>query len=232
MQLRSASAHNRQTPFARKMSLSTAASAAAAAAAAASAAVAAGAEAAAAAAAAASAAVAAGAEAVAAAAAPCSASSSLSAASSPPLTFTYHDHFLGKAMRIPIVNYLQIDSTLMLVKPALHFARSRAAAGNALHQTPPPLGCMQVALCPAQRARFMFGFTVKACGRASAVPTSSHVYLRTTSRWTACILQHVMAGYVCKVEVQLLLRNRARCFCCIDARCSKLGPIIGLDARL
>jgi hypothetical protein len=185
MQLRSASANSRQPPFARKMSLSTAASAAAAAAAAASAA--------------------------AAAAAPRSASSSMSATRAPPLTFTYHDRFLGKAVRIPVRKYLRIDATLMLIKRALHFARGRAAAGNALHQPPPTLGCMQVALWPAQRARFMFGFTVKACDRASAAPAGSQVYLRTTSRWTTCILQHVMAGYVCKVEVQLLLRNRARC---------------------
>ena len=136
------------------------------------------------------------------AAAPRTASSSLSATRAPPLTFTYHDRFLGKAVCIPVVHHLQIAAPLMLVTPALHFARGRAAAGAAPQHPAPPVGYMQVKLWPAQRTRFMFGFTLKACDRASTAPASSHVYFRTASRWSACILQRVMAGYVSKVQVR------------------------------
>jgi hypothetical protein len=120
--------------------------------------------------------------------------------------FEYHDRFLGKVLRVPFVFHLQIVSPLVLIKPALSFARGRAA----LHQPPSPFGCVQVALWPSQRVRFMFGFAVKACDRASTAPASSHVNFRTVLRWRACMLQHVMAGYVCKVEVRLLLRSSAR----------------------
>jgi hypothetical protein len=128
-----------------------------------------------------------------------------------PLTFKYHDRFLDKAMHIPIVWLHQIVAPLMLVSPALHFARSRAAAGAAPQHPAPPVGCMIVQLWPAQRTRFMFGFTLKACDRASTAPASSHMFFRTASRWRTRILQRVMAGYVCKVEVRWLLRSSARC---------------------
>ncbi len=130
------------------------------------------------------------------------------------LTFEYHDHFLGKAMRIPVLHRVQIAAPLMLIKPALRYERGRAAPGTALHQPQPTLGCMQVALWPAQRVRFMFGFTVKACDLASTAPASSRVHFMTASRWRTCMLQHVMVGYVFKVEVRLLLRRSARCLFC------------------
>jgi hypothetical protein len=132
----------------------------------------------------------------------------------PPLTFTYHDRFMGKAVCIPIAQHLQIAAPLMLVSPALHFARGRAAAGAAPQHLAPPVGCMAVELWPAQRTRFMFGFTLKACDRASTAPASSHVYLRTASRWSAGILRRVMAGYGSKVQVRWLLRTGARRFVC------------------
>ena len=138
------------------------------------------------------------------------ASSSLSAARVPPLTFTYHDRFLGKAVCIPVLQHLQIAAPLMLVAPALHFARGRAAAGAAPQQPAPPVGCMLVELWPAQRTRFMFGLTVKACDRASTAPASSRVYFRTASRWSSGILRRVMAGYGSKVQVRWLLRAGAR----------------------
>jgi hypothetical protein len=116
-------------------------------------------------------------------------------------TFTYHDRFLGKAVCIPFVQHLQIAAPLILVTPALHFARGRAAAGAAPQQPAPSVGCMQVELWPAQRTRFMFGFTLKACDRASNAPASSHVYWRTASRWSSGILRRVMAGYGSKVQV-------------------------------
>ncbi len=97
----------------------------------------------------------------------------------------------------------------MLVTPALHFARGRAVAGAAPQQPAPPLGCMLVEVWPAQRTRFMFGLTVKACDRASTVDASSHMYLRTASRWSSGILRRVMAGYGSKVQVQWLLRAGA-----------------------
>ena len=146
----------------------------------------------------------------AAAAPPRTASSSLSAARDPPLTFTYHDRFLGKAVCIPVLHHLQIAAPLKLVAPALHFARGRAAAGAAPQQPAPPVGCMLVELWPAQRTRFMFGLTVKACDRASTAPASSRVYFRTASRWSSGILRRVMAGYGSKVQVRWLLRAGAR----------------------
>jgi hypothetical protein len=131
---------------------------------------------------------------------------STSAAHSPPLTFTYHDRFLGKAVCIPVLHHLQIAAPLMLVTPALHFARGRAAAGAPLQHPAPPVGCMIVQLWAAQRTRFMFGFTLKACDRALTAPAGSHVYFRTASHWSAGILRRVMAGYGSKVQVRWLLR--------------------------
>ncbi len=140
-------------------------------------------------------------------------SSAAAAASTGSPTFEYHDRFLGKAVCISqnrILQHLQIAAPLMLVTPALHFARGRAAAGAAPQQPAPPLGCMLVEVWPAQRTRFMFGFTLKACDRASNAPASSHVYWRTASRWSSGILRRVMAGYGSKVQVQWLLRTGAR----------------------
>ena len=148
------------------------------------------------------------------AAAPRTASSSLSATRAPPLTFTYHDRFLGKAVCIPVVQHLQIAAPLMLMSPALHFARGRAAAGAAPQHPAPPVGCMIVQLWPAQRTRFMFGFTLKACDRASTAPASSRVYFRTASSWSTGILRRVMSGYGSKVEVRWLLRTGARRLFC------------------
>jgi hypothetical protein len=122
-----------------------------------------------------------------------------------PLMFQYYDHFLGKAVCIPVVLQIQIDAPLKLVKSALCFARGRAASDTALHQPLPPVGCMQVALFAAQRKRFMFGFTVKVCDRASTVDVSAIEYFRTALRWKTLIFEHVMKGYVGKVEVQLLM---------------------------
>ena len=147
------------------------------------------------------------------AAAPRTASSSLSATRAPPLTFTYHDRFLGKAVCIcqnRILQHLQIAAPLMLVSPALHFARGRAAAGAAPQHPAPPVGCIIVQLWPAQRTRFMFGFTLKACDRASTAPASSRVYFRTASSWSTGVLRRVMAGYGSKVQVRWLLRAGAR----------------------
>jgi hypothetical protein len=66
-------------------------------------------------------------------------------------------------MRIPVLQHLQITAPLMLVTPALLFARGRAAAGAAPQRPSPPVGFMLVELWPAQRTRFVFGLTVKAC---------------------------------------------------------------------
>jgi hypothetical protein len=150
---------------------------------------------------------------LAAAAPPRTASSSLSAARDPPLTFTYHDRFLGKAVRIPLAQHLQIAAPLMLVAPALHFARGRAKAGApASHQPALTVVCMTDELWPAQRTRFMFGLTVKACDRASTAPASlaAHVYSRMASLWKTCILLRVMSGCVSKLQVRRLLRAGAR----------------------
>ena len=113
-------------------------------------------------------------------------------------------------MCIPVLQHLQIAAPFKLVAPALHFARGRAAAGAAPQQPAPPVGCIIVQLLPAQRTRFMFGFTLKACDRASTAPASSHVYFRTASRWSSGILRRVMAGYGSKVQVRWLLRAGAR----------------------
>jgi hypothetical protein len=92
----------------------------------------------------------------------------------------------------------------MLITPALHLARGRAAAGA------PPVGRMPVEIWPSQRTRFMFGFTLKASHILSTAPANSHVYFRTASRWSSGILRRVMAGYDSKVEVRWLLRTGAQ----------------------
>ncbi len=117
-------------------------------------------------------------------------------------------------MCIPVLQHHQIAAPLMLVTPALHFARGRAAAGTAPQHPSPPVGCMVVQLWPAQRTRFMFGFTLKACDRASIVDPSAIEYYRTESRWSAGILRRVMSGYCSKVQVRWLLRTGARCLFC------------------
>ena len=61
----------------------------------------------------------------------------------------------------------------------------------------------------------MFGFTAKVCDRASNVDACAIEYFRTAVRWRTCIMEHVMAGYVSKVQVCLLLW-KARAACCID----------------
>jgi hypothetical protein len=117
----------------------------------------------------------------------------------------------------------------MLVSSALHFARGRAAAGALPQQPAPPVGCMQVELWPAQRTRFMFGFTVKTCDRASSAPASSHLYLtlRTASRCNAGILRRVMSGYGGKVQVRWLLRTRAKRLFFLSRAAANSGGLSG-----
>ncbi len=69
---------------------------------------------------------------------------------------------------------------------------------------------MPVELWPAQRTRFMFGLTVKACNRASTVDASAIEHFRTASRWSSGILRHVVKGYIGKVQVRWLLRAGTR----------------------
>jgi hypothetical protein len=128
-----------------------------------------------------------------------------------PVMFKYHDRFLGKAVRIPVAHHLQIAAPLTLVKTALHYARGRAAAaaGAAPHWSSPP-----VLLFAPQRVRFMFGFTMKACDRASTVDACAIEYLRAASRWRTRILQRVMVGYVSNVQVWRLLHVIALCVGC------------------
>ena len=127
------------------------------------------------------------------------------------LMFEYHDRFLGKVVRVPVVQHLQIVAPLMLVAPALRVARGRAAPGTALHQPPLPIGYMQVAFWAAQRARFMPSFTLAACNRLATAPASAHVYFRTAWRWRTRILERVMACHVSKVQVWLLMCKGLRC---------------------
>ena len=130
--------------------------------------------------------------------------------------FKYHDRFLGKAVCIlPVPRQIQImTAPLMLVTRALHLARSRAAAVAPPQQPAPPIGCMLVELWPAQRTRFMFGFTLKACDRAWTVDACAIEYFRGASRWSAGILRRVMASYCSKVQVRWLLRTGARRLFC------------------
>jgi hypothetical protein len=101
----------------------------------------------------------------------------------------------------------------MLVTPALHFALGRAVTGaQALQRPAPSVGCMPDELWPAQRTRFMFGFTLKTCNRASTAPAKLRVYGRTASKWNTGILRRVMSGYGNKVQVRWQLRAGARRF--------------------
>jgi hypothetical protein len=135
---------------------------------------------------------------------------STSAARGTALMFKYHDRFLGKAVCIlpdpRQIQFMTITAPLMLVTRALHLARGRAAAVAPPQQPAPPIGCMLVELWPAQRTRFMFGFTLKACDRASTVDPCAIEHFRTASRWRASILEYVMKGYASKVQVRLQWR--------------------------
>ena len=57
----------------------------------------------------------------------------------------------------------------------------------------------------------MFGFTVNSCDRLATVNANAIEYFRMMSHWKTFMLRRVMAGYVCKVEVRLLLRWNVRC---------------------
>jgi hypothetical protein len=130
---------------------------------------------------------------------------------SPPPTFVYYDHFLGKGVLLPVVHLHQISAPLHLVRTALLAASCRAAAATALHRPPPPVHFQQVSLWPAQRARFMCGLTAAACVRACAAPARVNVHVRTASRWRARILERVMSGYTSKVQVCFLLECTMSC---------------------
>ena len=133
-----------------------------------------------------------------------------------PLIIEYHDCFLGRIVRVPVVQLLQtiairhqIDAPLKLVKAASWIRLRRGCAGSKLPPPPPPAACLQVAVLPSQRARSMPAFTAMACDRASTAPASLNVYSRTASFWRTRILQRVMRGHVSKVLVRWLLRGRA-----------------------
>ena len=138
-----------------------------------------------------------------------------------PLIIEYHDCFLGRIVRVPVVQLLQtiairhqIDAPLKLVKAASWIRLRRGCAGSKLPPPPPPAACLQVAVLPSQRARSMPAITAMACDRASTAPTSLNVYSRTASFWRTRILQRVMRGHVSKVLVRWLLRAGARRLFC------------------
>ncbi len=70
---------------------------------------------------------------------------------------------------------------------------------------------MQATYWEAHRVRLLFGCMAAVCHRLATAPASSYVNFRIALRWKTRILQRVMAGYVRKVAVRLLLRRSARC---------------------
>jgi hypothetical protein len=117
----------------------------------------------------------------------------------PTLSFEHDDHFLGRRILPGQGHPVQsIAAPLNVIEVTYWFHLPRAA----LQKPPPPLGLTRVRVSPRQRARFMPGFTAAACRRLATAPASLYVNFRTASRWSAGILQRVMAGYISKVQVR------------------------------
>jgi hypothetical protein len=119
-------------------------------------------------------------------------------------TFEYHDRFLGKALRIPVVRRIHIDAPLKLIQPALRF-HLQCGPGARRAQHLPLVNHEQITIWPAQRVRVMFGLTGIACHRLSTALASLNVFFRTAAGWKARVFSHVLTGYASRLQVQLLL---------------------------
>jgi hypothetical protein len=134
-------------------------------------------------------------------------------------TFLCHDYFLGRDVRYPIAQQQQSDAPLKLIKPATWFLlRQRCAALGTNqktsssknfpeppdnHQPPLPTCYTQVALWPAQRVRVMFSCSATVCHRLSAAQAAcANVTVDCQRAWRQRIQGHVMACYVCKIQVE------------------------------
>jgi hypothetical protein len=126
-----------------------------------------------------------------------------SASSSSTLSFEYHDLFLGRAVRIPVVHLHQIGAPLIIFKSAF---RINAQSNSALHWYNPSSGFSDIHLSAAQRARIMLSLTATVCERLLTDPAhgSSSKLLLIAQRCKRVTLEHVMKGQVFKVQV---------CFC-------------------
>jgi hypothetical protein len=149
--------------------------------------------------------------------------SAVPAPPTPSFNFEYDDRFLGRLMRIPAAQLLQVDAPLQLMHAlSFHFSRTLAPRAE-LRQPPPPLHLTQVTLWPAQRARVMPGVTAMTCHRFSTAPASFNVYYRTASSWKALCLSRVMSGYFDRLQVRAFVQNGAVFVFVIDACCSTFG---------
>lgn len=118
----------------------------------------------------------------------------------------YHDHFLGRRMRRRFIQRAQIDAPLHIIAAAA--ARLRRANADAVghppdHEPPPlPSGYTRVALSQAQLQRAAIGLEVVASHKLA--PASADVSAWTTRNWRTRILQRIMGGHVCRIQVRAL----------------------------
>ena len=123
------------------------------------------------------------------------------------LSFRYVDPFLGRTLRIPDDQRVQVDAPLHVIAAAvarLHLPRGYPLA---LELPPPPSGYMRVSLWPAQLRRAAIGFAAAASRGLATAPAGVDVSSRTTWHWRTRVLRRVMGGCVGRIQV-------ARCECC------------------
>ena len=112
----------------------------------------------------------------------------------------------------PAEQRAQILRPLELVKAVPWFFALRlpdAGSKRYRQESRPPLGCMSAEYPPCVPARVMFGFVAIACPRLVAVPRKKRAADRTTWRWAGCVMDRVVRGLVCKLQVRLRALARA-----------------------
>ena len=121
------------------------------------------------------------------------------------LSFRYVDPFLGRTLRIPNDQRVQVDAPLQVIAAAvarLHLPRGYPLA---LELPSSPSRYPLVSLLPAQLQRAAIGLAVAASHRLATAPASVDVSARTTWHWRMRILRRVMGGCVGRIQVLSLI---------------------------
>jgi hypothetical protein len=142
------------------------------------------------------------------------------------VSFEYDDPFLGRRVRVCAAQLRQVDAPLQLIQLALwlHLPRGRSSRADLLRSAP-PLGHMQVAFWPAQRARVMPGFTALLCHRLSTAPAALKVYFRSAAGWKALVFSRVISGHVSRLQVRLLRCEIVPCLCLLTGSAALSGSM-------
>jgi hypothetical protein len=130
----------------------------------------------------------------------------------------FTDYFTGKSVLVslgahshplsPVQLRAQIKRPLQLVEAAARlFVRRWPGRQRYQDQPHPPLRHIIGEYSPVVPVRFMFGCVVAACERLVTAPGDTNVDYWTGRRWTELVVDRVMRGHACKVQV--LMRPRA-----------------------